>query len=104
VGVIQEGAGLLGEHPGWICFEWHFRWNDSGNLSLFKEFVINESRGSRVEFRRRELQYLNHTQFGAPGQNGGISANLGSSNFGAITSAWDPRVFQFGLKLIYWQF
>jgi len=72
-------------------------------LSLFKEFVItNQVAAGRVP--RRELQYLNHTQFGGPGQNGGISANLGSSNFGAITSAWDPRVFQFELKLIYLQF
>jgi hypothetical protein len=71
------------------------------NLSLFKEFVINESRGSRVEFRAESFNTFNHTQFGGPGQNGGISTNLGSSNFGAITSAWDPRVFQLGLKLIY---
>jgi len=42
-----------------------------------------------------------HTQFGGPGQNGGISTNLGASNFGAVTAAWDPRVFQLGLKLIY---
>jgi hypothetical protein len=71
------------------------------NLSLFKEFVINEARGSRVEFRAESFNTFNHTQFGGPGQNGGISTNLGSSNFGAVTSAWDPRVFQLGLKLIY---
>jgi hypothetical protein len=71
------------------------------NLALFKEFVINEERGSRVEFRAESFNTWNHTQFGGPGQNGGISANLGASNFGAITSAWDPRVFQLGLKLIY---
>ncbi len=71
------------------------------NLSLFKEFVINESRGSRVEFRAESFNTWNHTQFGGPGQNGGISTNLGASNFGAITSAWDPRVFQLGLKLLY---
>jgi uncharacterized membrane protein len=71
------------------------------NLALFKEFVINEDRGSRVEFRAESFNTWNHTQFGGPGQNGGISANLGSSNFGAVTAAWDPRVFQLGLKLIY---
>ncbi len=71
------------------------------NLSLFKEFTINEDRGSRVEFRAESFNTWNHTQFGGPGQNGGISANLGSSNFGAVTAAWDPRVFQLGLKLIY---
>src|SRR5581483_11513544 len=71
------------------------------NLSLFKEFLINEDRGSRIEFRAESFNTWNHTQFGGPGQNGGISANLGASNFGAVTSAWDPRVFQLGLKLIY---
>jgi hypothetical protein len=71
------------------------------NLSLFKEFIISEDRGSRVEFRAESFNTWNHTQFGGPGQNGGISANLGSSNFGAVTAAWDPRVFQLGLKVIY---
>lgn len=71
------------------------------DLSLFKEFTLSESRGSRIEFRAESFNTFNHTQFGGPGQNGGISTNLGSSNFGAVTSAWDPRVFQLGLKLIY---
>lgn len=71
------------------------------NLSLFKEFILSESRGSRVEFRAESFNTWNHTQFGGPGQNGGISTNLGSSNFGAVTAAWDPRVFQLGLKVIY---
>jgi hypothetical protein len=71
------------------------------NLSLFKEFTINEDRGSHVEFRAESFNTWNHTQFGGPGQNGGISTNLGSSNFGAVTAAWDPRVFQLGLKVIY---
>ncbi len=71
------------------------------NLSLFKEFIINENRGSRVEFRAESFNTWNHTQFGGPGQNGGISTNLGATNFGAVTAAWDPRVIQLGLKLIY---
>jgi hypothetical protein len=71
------------------------------NLSLFKEFILSESRGSRIEFRAESFNTWNHTQFGGPGQNGGISTNLGASNFGAVTAAWDPRVFQLGLKLMY---
>ena len=71
------------------------------NLALFKEFVISEDRGSHVEFRAESFNTWNHTQFGGPGQNGGVSTNLGSTNFGAVTSAWDPRVFQLGLKVIY---
>jgi hypothetical protein len=41
------------------------------------------------------------SQQGIAGQNGGISTNLGSSNFGAVTAAFDPRVFQLALKLLY---
>jgi len=79
---------------------------DNWNLSLFKQFVISESRGSRVEFRAESFNTWNHTQFGGSGQGGpgsgqGISTSFGASNFGAVTSAFDPRVFQLGLKLIY---
>ena len=79
---------------------------DNWNLALFKQFVISETRGSRVEFRAESFNTWNHTQFGGAGQGGpgsgqGISTAFGASNFGAVTSAFDPRVFQLGLKLIY---
>jgi len=79
---------------------------DNWNLALFKQFVISEERGSRVEFRAESFNTWNHTQFGGAGQGGpgsgqGISTAFGASNFGAVTSAFDPRVFQLGLKLIY---
>ena len=71
------------------------------NLSLFKSFSINADRGTRFEFRAESFNTWNHTQFGRPGVNGGVSTNLGASNFGAITGAYDPRVFQLGAKLIF---
>jgi hypothetical protein len=74
---------------------------DNWNLSLFKNFVINEERGSRIEFRADAFNTWNHTQFKGDANNGGISLNAGSSNFGAVTGAFDPREFQLGLKLIY---
>jgi len=74
---------------------------DNWNLSLFKSFLISESRGSRFELRAESFNTWNHTQFGASGTNGGISTAFGSSNFGAVTNAYDPRVFQFGGKLIF---
>jgi hypothetical protein len=74
---------------------------DNWNLALFKSFLISESRGSRFEFRAESFNTWNHTQFKGDVQNGGISTSLGSSNFGAITSAYDPRVFQLGAKLIF---
>jgi hypothetical protein len=74
---------------------------DNWNLSLFKNFVISEERGSRIEFRADAFNTWNHTQFKGDANNGGISLDVGSSNFGAVTGAFDPREFQLGLKLIY---
>jgi hypothetical protein len=74
---------------------------DDWNLSLFKNFVISESRGSRVEFRADAFNTWNHTQFKGDINNGGISTNVNSSNFGQVTNAFDPREFQLGVKLVY---
>lgn len=62
------------------------------NLSLFKSFVLSEKRGSKLEFRAESFNIFNHTQF----QN--VSGTMNNSNFGQVTSAFDPRVFQLGMK------
>lgn len=74
---------------------------DNWNFSLFKSFIISEKRGSRVEFRADGFNIWNHTQFKGDANNGGISMNLGSSNFGAVTAAFDPREFQLGAKVVF---
>ena len=74
---------------------------DNWNLALFKNFVISESRGSSFQFRAESFNTWNHTQFGGSGQNGGFSNSFGTSNFGQVTAAFDPRVFQLGAKLIF---
>jgi hypothetical protein len=74
---------------------------DDWNLSLFKSFVISESRGSRFELRADAFNTWNHTQFKGDVNTGGISTSVGSSNFGAITGAFDPREFQIGAKLVF---
>ena len=74
---------------------------DNWNLALFKSFVFSESRGSRLELRAESFNTWNHTQFKGDVQNGGISTSLGSGNFGTVTNAYDPRVFQLGIKLFY---
>jgi hypothetical protein len=74
---------------------------DNWNLSLNKNFVLSEARGSRLEFRAESYNTWNHTQFKGDYNNGGISTNFGASNFGAVTGAFDPRVFQLGMKLIF---
>ena len=71
------------------------------NLSLFKSFMISESRGSRFELRADAFNVWNHTQFHGDVNTGGISLNTGSGNFGAVTSAFDPREFQLGAKLVF---
>jgi len=68
---------------------------DNWNLSLFKSFVFSETRGSKLELRVETFNTWNHTQFN------GISRNLGSSNFGQFTSAFDPRILQLGAKLYF---
>ena len=74
---------------------------DNWNISLFKSFVISESRGSRFEFRAESFNTWNHTQFGGSGQNGAFSNNFGTGNQLQITNAFDPRIFQLGAKLIF---
>jgi hypothetical protein len=63
------------------------------NVSLFKNFVFNEKRGTMLEFRVESFNSFNHTQFN------GVSTSYSASNFGSVTSAFDPRVFQLGVKL-----
>ena len=63
------------------------------NISLIKNFVISESRGSGVEFRFETFNTFNHTQF----QN--INTTFTAGDFGAVNSVFDPRVLQFALKL-----
>jgi len=66
---------------------------DNWNLSLFKSFAFGEER--RLELRAESFNVWNHTEFDQ------VSNALGSSNFGQVTSAYDPRVFQFGAKLYF---
>jgi hypothetical protein len=74
---------------------------DNWNMSLNKNFILSEARGSRLEFRAESYNTWNHTQFKGDYNNGGISTNFGANNFGAVTAAFDPRVFQLGMKLIF---
>jgi hypothetical protein len=68
---------------------------DNWNLSIFKNFMISEARGSRFEFRVETFNTWNHTQYNQ------VSNGLGSSNFGEVTSTFDPRIFQLGAKLYF---
>jgi len=71
------------------------------NVSLFKNFLFNEERGTNLQFRAEFFNIWNHPQWIGDAVNGGISTNLGSGNFGQVTSAYDPRVIQLALKFTF---
>jgi len=66
---------------------------DNWNLSLFKNFVFSEARGSQLELRLETFNTFNHTQFNQ------VSTGFGSSNFGQVTSAFPGRIVQLGGKI-----
>jgi hypothetical protein len=61
------------------------------DLALIKH--INFTETANLEFRTEVFNFTNTPPLGAP------NVVLGSPGFGSITSAGDPRVIQFGLKL-----
>ena len=66
---------------------------NSWDLALFKHIDIRE--GWQVQFRTEFFNAFNHPNWNAPGR------DLGAGGFGVITSAADPRIVQFGLKLLF---
>lgn len=68
---------------------------DNWNISLFKSFAISESHNSRFELRVETFNSFNHTEFR------NVGTTLGNSQFGQVTSTWDPRTFQLGAKLLF---
>jgi hypothetical protein len=63
----------------------------NADIALIKKTNIGER--ANVEFRTEVFNFTNTPPLGAP------NVVLGNSAFGTITSASDPRVIQFGLKL-----
>jgi hypothetical protein len=63
------------------------------NLSLMKRTVVTEQ--VRIQFRAEVFNLFNHPNFRT------VQTNASASNFGFLTETDDPRVFQFGLKVIF---
>ena len=59
-------------------------------MAFYKDFKIKERH--TFEFRAELFNIFNHANFNA------ISRSYGSSNFGAITGASDPRIAEFALR------
>jgi Carboxypeptidase regulatory-like domain len=69
---------------------------DNWNMSLFKNFVINAERGTKLELRFETFNTFNHTQFSTVGTS---FSNL--SQFGVPTAAYDPRTLQLGGRFFF---
>jgi len=65
----------------------------NSNLSLFKTIALAPKEGVNLELRFETFNTFNHREFNA------IDANTADSNFGQVTSAYEPRVLQLGAKL-----
>ena len=63
------------------------------NLSLMKKIQLTEK--FRLQFRGEVFNLFNHPNFKT------LITNLSASNFGALTQTDDPRVLQFGVKLLF---
>ncbi|MEP6717438.1 MAG: hypothetical protein ABJC09_17850, partial [Terriglobia bacterium] len=63
------------------------------DLSLLKIFALSEK--LKLQFRAECFNMANHANFGLPAN------DLASPNFGHVLEAGSPRVFQFGMKLVY---
>ncbi|GAC1416595.1 MAG: hypothetical protein NVSMB62_06430 [Acidobacteriaceae bacterium] len=70
------------------------------DLSLNKKF-ITPIEGLNVEFRTEVYNLFNHTNFFLPGNISGTQGAPAASGGGQITSTFEPRIFQFGLKILY---
>jgi len=66
----------------------HYR---NADVAIIRRFPLGETRN--VEFRTEIFNLTNTPPLGAP------NVVVGSAGFGSITSAGDPRVLQFGLKV-----
>ncbi len=79
------------------------------NLSLFKNFVFSEARGSNLQLRAEFFNIWNHTQLRADTNSGGYNGNLNAgesfgnftNHFGQITNTFDPRIIQLAAKFTF---
>jgi hypothetical protein len=89
---FQDSApGTFGNGPRALCCGPHISQSD---ISIEKKTPISER--INTEFRAEFYNAFNHTQFLTPDGNFSHSAT-----FGTVSSARDPRVVQFGLKLMF---
>jgi len=64
-------------------------------MGVIKRTPINET--TNIEFRMEGFNVFNHTNFFLSSTT--LPQNINASTFGQITETFDPRIFQFALKL-----
>jgi len=63
------------------------------DVSMQKYLALTER--TKLEFRAEMFNAPNHFSYW------GVATTMGASNFGQVTSATDPRTFQFAVKLLF---
>ena len=63
------------------------------DTSLYKSFSVGER--AHFEFRAESYNTFNHTEFS------NLNTTTGGSNYGQVTTTWDPRVLQLGAKFVF---
>ncbi len=63
----------------------------TGNTALYKTFPVKEK--LNVQFRAEAFNVANHPNYSA------VSTGYGAGNFGVVTSALDPRILEFALRV-----
>ena len=66
---------------------------DNWNISVFKNFLINEARGSQFELRLETFNTFNHPQISS------VPTGFGSTNFGQPNGFFPGRIVQLGGKI-----
>lgn len=63
------------------------------DMAIYKDFPLKEEKA--IQFRAEAFNVFNHTNFS------GVSTSFGSGSFGQVTSALDPRILEFSLRVHY---
>ncbi|MGA2328192.1 MAG: carboxypeptidase regulatory-like domain-containing protein [Bryobacteraceae bacterium] len=90
-GFAPPAMGVWGNYKRQVRGPGRNNWN----ISMFKDFMISEARGTKFELRFESFNTFNHTQFN------GVQSSYSSGQFGQVTSVWDPRELQLAAKFMF---
>jgi hypothetical protein len=74
---------------------------DNWNLSVFKNFVISETRGSHFELRLETFNTFNHPQINGFNTLAWSPGNVSNGSFGQPNGFFDGRIVQLGGKITF---